>query len=282
MRALLLSLLFSVILPGQVPEFKPALELYQHTDYRGALRVVEKLPKKDGRTLELVGKCYFMLGDYKKATEWFEKAVASDPHNSEYAHWLGRTYGRRAETSNPLLAPGNASKARQLFERAVELDPENQEALNDLFDYYLQAPGFLGGGFQKAAEVARRIAALDPAEGHYAQAQLADKHKEFDQAEQQLRRAMELAPRQVGRVLDLAKFLSKRGRIEESEAAFVQATRMAPNSPKVLFERANTYIREKRNLDQAKELLKKYLQSQLTPDDPPREKALELLRQTGA
>ena len=51
----------------------------------------------------------------------------------------------------------HASKARQYFERAVALDPANEEAMNDLFDYYLQAPGFLGGGFERAEQVAKRI-----------------------------------------------------------------------------------------------------------------------------
>ena len=66
-------------------------------------------------------------------------------------------------------------KGHEFFERAVELDPRNGEAFNDLFDYYLQAPGILGGGYDKAAEVAKRIGQLNPAEGHFAQAQLAEK-----------------------------------------------------------------------------------------------------------
>jgi tetratricopeptide (TPR) repeat protein len=162
------------------------------------------------------------------------------------------------------------------------LDPRNHEAVNDLFEYYLQAPGFLGGGLQKAEALARHIAGLDAAEGHYAQAQLDDKRKEYDAAEQQLRRAAELAPRQVGRLLDLAKYLAKRGRIKESEATFDQAARLAPNSAKVLFERANIYIKEKRNLDEARQLLERYMRSPLTPDDPPRERAEALLKKIGA
>ena len=31
-----------------------------------------------------------------------------------------------------------------MFERSVALDPSNREAVGDLFDYYLGAPGFLG------------------------------------------------------------------------------------------------------------------------------------------
>ncbi|MDQ2946244.1 MAG: tetratricopeptide repeat protein, partial [Acidobacteriota bacterium] len=137
----------------------------------------------------------------------------------------------------------------------------------------------LGGGYDKAADVAKRIGQLNAAEGHFAQAQLAEKRKQYDTAEDQLRHALELAPRQVGRILDLAKYLAKQGRYKESEDAFQQAEKLAPNSPKVMFARARTYIKDKRNLDEAKLLLQKYLRSNLTPDDPPREEASKLLRQ---
>jgi cytochrome c-type biogenesis protein CcmH/NrfG len=93
---------------------------------------------------------------------------------------------------------------------------------------------------------------------------------------------MELAPHQVGRVLDLAKYLAKRGRVQESEAAFDRAQQLDPKSPKIYFTRARVYIDEKRNLDKAKDLLIKYLRSDLTPDDPPREQAEKLLKQVSS
>jgi cytochrome c-type biogenesis protein CcmH/NrfG len=83
----------------------------------------------------------------------------------------------------------------------------------------------------------------------------------------------------VGRVLDLARYLARHGRIPESEAAFDRAERLAPNSPKVLFARAQSYIEQRRNLGRAKELLKQYLRGDLTADDPPREQAEKLLQE---
>ena len=256
-----------------------AEELYNKTDYQKSLALLHEAPAHQAAAYNLIGRDYFMLGEYKKSTEAFQKAFALEPSNSVHAHWLGRAFGRRAETSGPFLAPMHASKARQYFEQAVALDPSNDEALNDLFDYYLQAPGFLGGGYDKAEQVAKRIADRNAAEGHFAQAQLADKRRQYDTAEEQLRRAMELAPHQVGRVLDLARYLAKRGRFQESEAAFDKALQLEPNSPKIYFARARVYIEEKRNLDRAKDLLIKYMRSNLTPDDPPREQAEKLLKQ---
>ena len=278
MRGIIAFLLTAACLLGQ-GRLKRAEDLYDKTDYRASLALLREVSSPDAAAYFLMGRDNFMLGEYKKATDAFQNAVALQPSKSEYEHWLGRTFGRRAETSNPFAAPMYASRARQHFEQAVALDPGNEEALNDLFDFYLQAPGFLGGGYDKAEAVAKRIAQRNEAEGHFAQAQLADKRKQFDTAEQQLRRAMDLAPRQVGRVLDLAKYLAKRGRYEESEATFDRAEKLEPNAPKIMFARADTYIQEKRNLQQARTLLRKYLQSDLTPDDPPRELAEKMLRE---
>ncbi len=264
------------------PAMERARQLYARTEYSQSLSLLEAISQKDAATLQLIGQDHYMLGEYKKATDAFEKAVTLDAGKSELYHWLGRTYGRRAETGGIFTAPGYASKARQMFEKAVALDPSNNEAVNDLFDYYLQAPGFLGGGVHKAETLVSLISSHDPAEGHYAQAQLDDKRKEYDDAEQHLRRAAELAPRQVGRVLDLAKYLAKRGRTPESDAMFERAMAMAPNNPKVLYDRAETYIEEHRNLDRARELLHKYLNSPLTADDPPRSDAEALLKKSGA
>ena len=278
MRGLSLILLASAGLFAQ-SSLQHAEELYQRTDYRESLDALKGMRAPDGQIYFLEGRDYFMLTEYRKASEAFERALAAEPANSEYAHWLGRAFGRRAETSGPLTAPMYASKARQYFEKAVALDANNGEALNDLFDYYLQAPGILGGGYDKAAQVAQRIAAHNEAEGHFAQAQLADKRRQFDTAAEQLRKAMELAPRQAGRALDLARYLAKHGRIQESEAAFDHAERLAPDNPVVSFARARVYVEQKRNLEKAKELLHKYLQCDLTPDDPPRDQAEKLLRQ---
>lgn len=282
MGIFVLTLLFAAILPAATPEWTRAHNLYQQTEYRQSLAVLEgQRAQKDAATLQLMGQNLFMLGDYKKATDTFEKAAALDPNNPKLAHWLGRTYGRRAETANPFSAPGFASKTREMLEKAVELDPTDKDALGDLLDYYLEAPGFLGGGVHKAEQLAQIILKQDQAEGHYAQGIVAERKKEYDAAEQQFRRAAELAPRQVGRVLVLARYLANHGRVKESDALFEQAARMAPNSPKVMFDRANTYINEKRDLDVARKLLEQYLKSPLTPEDPPRERAEALLKKLG-
>jgi len=279
MRPLLLVTLLCSMLFAADPAYEQARELYNRTEYDASLQLLLTAPEKDAGTLVLIGQNYYMMSDPKHAVEFLQQAVALEPANSGYYLWLGRAYGRRAEMGSMFTALGNASKARQNFERAVQLDPHNAEAVNDLFEYYLEAPGIIGGGLEKAVRLTPLIAQHDAAEGQFAQARIEEKRNEYRGAENHLRRAMQLAPRQVGRVIDLARFLARHGRFEESERTFQTAEQIAPNAPKLMFARAATYIEAKRNIATARSLLQQYLRAQLTPDDPPRSEARKLLQQ---
>lgn len=257
-----------------------AEELYQHTDYDASLALLNK-NTQDTAINFLIGRDYFMQGELKKATDYLFKATSEQPNNSEFADWLGRVYGRRAETSNMLSAPGFASKARRAFEQSVDLNPKNSDALSDLFDYYLNAPGFMGGGYEKAMVVADKMAVLDPSEGFFEKAELAQKRKEYSQAEVHLRQAVAAAPHEVGHLITLAKFLANQGRAQESDQTFRRAETINPNAPRVWFAYADTLIKQKRDLDEAKNLLDRYIHASVTPDDPPKEEALRLLKQVG-
>ena len=264
---------------GAGAEVDHARKLYNRTDFEQSLKILNSIADKDAAAYELMGRNYYMQSEFKKASEAFEKALAEQPANSQYALWLGRAHGRRAENATPFTAPSQATKARQYFEKAVALDPKNVEALADLFEYYLEAPGFLGGGMDKAERTAKQLAELEAGEGHWARAKMAEKRKDYALAEEQWRKAIEASPQQVGRLIDLARFLAKQGRMPEAEQNLAKADKLAPESAKLIFAKADIYIKHKVNLDVAKDLLKRYINSNLTPDDPPKAQAEKLLRQ---
>lgn len=256
-----------------------AQKMFRRTNYTGVIEVLKPMAGNDAAAASLIGQSYLMLGNAGKAVEFLNKAVELEPANASYQLWLGRAYGRKAEMDFPLAAPRDASKARTHLEKAFELDPNGSDVTDDLFEYYLQAPGFLGGGFDKAALMAEKIARRDPAEGEFAKARLAEERKDYSSAEALLRRALELAPKQPKRLLDLAVFLAKRGRYEESDAAFLEARQFAPQAPRVLFREAATYIQQNRKQGEARELLKQYIASNnVGPDDPSKKEARDLLR----
>jgi tetratricopeptide (TPR) repeat protein len=267
-----------LLVGARAADLEQARKFYDLTEFEESLKVLHALSQRDAAVYELLGRNYLMTGDFKKATDALEKAVAAEPRDSDYVLWLGRAYGRRAETSNPFSSMGHASKARQCFERAVELNPRNIEALNDLLEYYMEAPGFLGGGMDKAKAVVARISQVDAGEGYWAQSVLDEKRKELGTAEEHLRRALELNPK-VGRFIDLARLLAKQGRFQESDQNFARAEQIAPENPRLMYVKAEVYIKSGRNLELAKNLLQRYLTARITPEDPPKAEARKLLRQ---
>ena len=263
---------------GPASSLESLRRLYWNTQYEQVLKVLGARQSLSAEEYELAGRAYFMLGRFEEATLALEKAIALSPGSSTAHNWLGKAWGRRAEKATFLTAPSLAVKARGFFEKAVELDPANLEAASDLLEYYVAAPGFLGGGLDKAAALAARIKDLDPAEYQRMQARLAEKRKDYPAAEHYLREAARLAPKQIGRLLDLAQYLARRSRLVESDQTFHDAARIDPQSAALKFSRAKTYLETGRNQELALRLLREYLNSPLTADDPPKAEAEDLLR----
>ena len=280
--ALALLLVTIAMAASSAEELQRARDLYQRTEYSAVLRLLDTQVSRGAAENALIGKAYYQLEDYKKATEALERAIEQDPKSSDYFDWLGKIYGKRAETSSILTAWSYAPKCKKNFERAIELDPKNLEAIDDLFEYLIDAPGLVGGGADKAAEVAELARNVNLAKYYSLQARLAEKQKDFPREESHLRKALEFAPSHLGRILDMAEFLARRARYDESEAMFEKATKIAPASAELKFEHAKTYIATGRNRSEAKKLLEEYLNSSLTPDDPPRSEAQALLKKTSS
>lgn len=99
-------LLFGVLLAARSQDWNRARELYQSTEYRASLDILVPIVHKDSAVFGLIGQNYFMIGQYKQAIEALTKAAAMEPNNDVFVDWLGRAYGRRAESAalHPLSA----------------------------------------------------------------------------------------------------------------------------------------------------------------------------------
>lgn len=193
-------------LPGK--SLDDARQSYNRADYNAAIGKLGNA--NDGSSLLLLGQSYVMVANYKQAADTLERALVLNPNNSDTHLWLGRAYGHRAENAFPTTAMRYAVKSREHFEKAVQLNAENWDAFDDLFQFYLQAPGFLGGGPDKAEKLIGTIAKHDPAEAAADRGRIAEQKKDYTTAEAQFRMAVQLAPQQASRKAELTRFLAKR------------------------------------------------------------------------
>ena len=140
----------------------------------------------DAQAHNLLCRAYFSLGDWDRGISDCEKAVALAPGNSQFHLWLGRIYGEKADGSSFVTAAGLARRVRSEFETAVRLNPRNIDARSDLAEFYLEAPGLVGGGRDKAEAQASTLATIDPITADAVKARIAEKRKDYGAAEREL------------------------------------------------------------------------------------------------
>ncbi len=144
---------------------------------------------RDARAASYLGRVYLAQGIPDRAVEWMEKSIAIEPSGAEYHLWLGRAYGYQAIRASVLKQPSLAKRVRKEFEQASALDPDNLEARFGLIEYYLQAPGILGGSDKKAKEQAQEIRRRNALQGYRAYGRIAEHGKNFDEALREYQRA---------------------------------------------------------------------------------------------
>ena len=195
---------------------------------RAVFEVVLKTEPKYAAALAGLGWIAMRQGRLDDSVKLLERAVALDAANCRYSMWLGTSYGVQASRASLLSKPGLASKCRRALEKAVELDPKDFEAAISLSNFYLLAPGFLGGGAEKALKLARDFTAYDPLRGALFEAQVQEHEKKWTEAGAAVRRAIAIQPDHLDANLRLGMVLVSAG---EYEPAFAHFKKFAADRP---------------------------------------------------
>ncbi len=254
------------------------------TDLLAAGRVddaVETLQQKivhspnDAESNNLLCRAYFMLQDWDRGIPACERARNLDPQKSLYHLWLGRIYGEKAGRVGFLSAAGLAKKVRGSFERAVELDPRSWEAHSVLAEFYLEAPGMVGGGKDKAREQADALLPLKPGMAHWILARIAEKNKDMAGAERELHAAVSASNSGAHAWFELAYFLFRVKRLDEMEDALRNLESASADRRDALMDGASILLRAGRNYPLAERLLRRYLENPV--EEGPAFKAHDML-----
>ncbi|MGC2257423.1 MAG: tetratricopeptide repeat protein [Candidatus Sulfotelmatobacter sp.] len=203
----------------------------------------------------------FELDDWDAGIPACEKAVSLAPDNGLYHLWLGRIYGEKADRSGFLKAAGLAKKVHSEFEHAVEFDPKNWQAHTDLAEFYLEAPGIVGGGEDKARAQAELLDSTNPAMADWVRARIAQKKKDNAVAEKEYRAAIDASHGGARAWVNLAGFYRHTGHLDEMEQALRTMESRPLDWPAALMDGASLLLRTNRDYPLAIRLVRRYLAS---------------------
>lgn len=236
-----------------------------------ALALINALPPS-AEAHNLRCRVQYALERWDPAASECQQAVNMDGQNSDYHLWLGRALGERADRASFMSAYSLGKRVRAEFEAAVKANPHNADALADLGEFYYSAPGIVGGGDDKAEDVARQLDQVDPARAHELRARIAEKHKDYGTAEREFKQALTVSAHPAFQWVTLAAFYGRRGRMAEMESAVESAVKAAQHDKHAgvaLYNGASVLIKAGRNFELAAKMLEEYLASTAKTDEAP-------------
>ena len=256
-----------------------ALQANKRAEARAALIPYAKAHPKDAKGLAYVGRLLLIEGEaltgpenekaavkkYEEAADWLEKAVELDEKNGLYHRWLGDAYGLQAQRANKLRQAMLATKVKNEYEAAVRLDPKDIAARESIIEFYLQAPGFMGGSTEKAEHEAREIMKLDKLRGHYVMANVLSRQKKFDAAMAELKTAEREYPDSVAPGFRVLVFSMQQQKYDESWAQIDKLQKKFPDNRLVLFQVGRAAALSGQQLDRGEQAFRSYLAG-ATPD----------------
>jgi tetratricopeptide (TPR) repeat protein len=256
----------------------------------------------DPETLFLTAAVKHIWGDLDAAEKLAEQAVAKDPNNARYHYRLAQIEGEKAQKASVLHQLGLARRFKKEAETALALDPNYVRALQNMIDFYMLAPGIVGGDKAKAHAIAGQLMKIDPAEGYRAQVTLARYDKQDGRIEELLRKAVEARPDSYDVRMALGDWCANQKKFEEAErhareavrlhpdraaphgllaavlvqqdkwtdldAALVQSEKADPDNLQPYFRAANNCLARKVELPRAERYLRKYLTQEPEPRAP--------------
>jgi tetratricopeptide (TPR) repeat protein len=221
-------------------------------------------------------KLYKKQGEFDKAIEWFEKAVAKKPENAEAHYLLGDLYGMKGRIADMVREfdaslsyskkyekdikisrdkyfresfkigvdaanAGDYTKALEAFNNALVIEPKQVDTYKNLVYVYSRLDSLTG-----MMQVYEELLAVEPNdhETYLALAGIHNRRQEYDKTIERLRKAVEVAPDsakpriigEIGITYDLM------GKGDEAMKTYEQALQMSPGNKDLLFNLGRLYF----------------------------------------
>jgi len=250
-------------------------QMFQSGEADKALQQISSLPQGGANAADaqnLACRIHYALQQWDKAVSECEQATRLDNQNSGYHMWLGRALGLKAEHVIFTSAYGLGKRVLVEFQTAAQLNPKSAEALMDLGEFYKAAPGMIGGGLDKAENVAKQLDGIEVSRAHQLRARIAESRSDYDTAEREYKEAVTTATHPALRWTELASFYRTRKRSTDMQAALRSAegaARKDSHATIALYDAAGVLIDGKLDPGTAARLLEAYLASPTKTEEGP-------------
>lgn len=254
---------FTVILllpcVGFAQSLQKAKSMYESgksADAMPLLETIDEASKDYAEAQFYLGRIAFDKGEYDDAADYFEEATEKNDKNASYFAWLGDSYALIARDANIARQGFLAPKMKAAWEKAVELDSKIIGARFSLIQFYLQAPGFMGGSTNKAIEMAKQIIKLDPALGHRSLGEIYVREQKTVEAEKEYVEMVSIDPQSQSILID---FYINTKQYNKAFRLFDQQLTKTPDDMLVVYKFGRLSAISGKNMERGEQYLKKYL-----------------------
>lgn len=206
-----------------------------------------------------LGKIALAQNDNDEAVRQLERCVAIDEQSAECHLWLGNAIGSSAQRASKFRQPFLARRVKTEFERAVALDPNSVDARMGLVQFYMLAPGFMGGSMEKAREHVSEIDKRSKLRGAIGAGMLADHEKNPKDAATAYQRAIAVAPDSSVGYYSLANVLAREKNWNEAFATLDHLLARIPSETNALLSIARVAYVSGEQLEKGEAAAKKWL-----------------------
>ncbi|MCX6132523.1 MAG: tetratricopeptide repeat protein [Ignavibacteriales bacterium] len=176
-----------------------------------------------------------------RAIEHLEKAVELDKANGEYHYMLAEAYMANFQSAGLVRMPFLAPKVKAQLELAVQCDPGSTAYREALVNYYVYAPGILGGGYQKAHEQAAEISKIDSYLGMLAHAGVYAGEGESERAADLYKKAIYSRPASWQAYHHFGNYYLDLGEIDAAITMFKKYVEVAPDQAESHYQLGRAY-----------------------------------------
>jgi tetratricopeptide (TPR) repeat protein len=251
-----------------------ALMLGRVDEAAGILHQILASNPKDASAQLLLCRAFYAEDQIDDAVSECEAALANGlSGNSRAQDWMGRVYGKKADDSGPFTGLKLAHRVKDAFETAVNLDPRNADAVEDLGQYYVEAPSIVGGGLDRANALAARVTEQLPERAQRLRGLIAEKQKDQGTAERELRAVAERNANRPDGWIDLASYYVRIKAPEKAVAAVRSGVEANKKRDPSLYQAAVVLNKIHREPSLAEQSLRSYLTGNALNDDAPAFKA---------